>query len=232
MRKLWLLLLLCAWSKPGNAQFGQRTNCTPPGSTVTESFGDSGTPCWIGGPATCNLEWVVASGSGYQSIVASPAGAPEYSACANSLEIQQPAGTHVYLYRALPTASGPAPKGDVYFTVYVSSQSLASGDLVGLFALSGASNGNSSLIAQVNLKDIGGTLMLLCTGATTSGRIPISTGTWHAVHIHLTGGTGSSIQLDGGIPQTSTEKGSNATYITVGSATRPGEQIQMPYPIM
>ena len=222
MRKLWLLLLLCAWSRSVNAQFGQPTKCTPAGYTLSESFGDSGNLCWSGGPSSCNLEWAVGSGNGSQSIVASPAGAPQYSACANSLEIQQPAGTPVYLYAPLPTASAPAPRGDVYFTVYVSSQSLASGDLVGLFALSNAPNGNNSPLAQVNLKDVSGTLVLICTSSTASKNIPISTGAWHTVHFHLTGGTSSSIQLDGGTAQTFTEKGNNATYITVGSGHASG----------
>ena len=56
---------------------------TPTGTLFTESFGEGDQSCWSAGPSTCNNTWTVVSGT--YAIDSSPAGAPENTACDNSM---------------------------------------------------------------------------------------------------------------------------------------------------
>src|SRR5260370_36680936 len=70
-------------------------NGTPQGSTFTESFGDSSSLCWAGGPSSCDQLWIAPNGAA-QSIVATPGTPPQNTASANSLPMPVAAGAKRY----------------------------------------------------------------------------------------------------------------------------------------
>jgi hypothetical protein len=75
------------------------TRAQTSGSTFNESFGNSSTLCWSGGPPSCDQLWVVVGSA--QSIVATPGSPPPNTAGTNSLQMVEPAGSASYIYNSL-----------------------------------------------------------------------------------------------------------------------------------
>src|SRR5690348_9928695 len=110
-RRYFLVTLLCV--APLNAQVivdsyryaAPAPSCTAPtGTNFTESFGDSSTSCWSGGPASCTGTWTVGAGTAH-SIVSSPGTPPANAACAYSLQMAVPAST-AYITRTFTGITG------------------------------------------------------------------------------------------------------------------------------
>ncbi len=193
-------------------------NGTPKGSTFTESFGDSSSLCWAGGPSSCDQLWIVPNGAA-QSIVATPGTPPQNTASANSLQMTVAAGANSYIYT---TGTFPRiPSGtafDLFFTLDVSSQAMKAYDLTRLITASSSSDG-SEWPAQVSFRFDGTHFQLLAGGSTSASPINISVNSWHTVQLHVTSGASASyIVVDGGAQTTFTENAKDFADVVVGPA--------------
>src|ERR1700682_4828247 len=192
---------------------------TPTGSTFTESFGDSLSLCWTGGPSSCDQLWVVAKGSA-QAIVATPGTPPPNTASSNSLQMVETAGINSYLYT---TGSFPRiPSGtafDLHFTLDVSSQAMNAQDTTRLMTPSSLKD-ESQWPAQVSFRFDGTNLQLLAGGSTSASPINISLNSWHTVQLHVDTGTNASyIVVDGGAHNTFTENAIDFVDLVIGPAS-------------
>jgi len=193
-------------------------NTTPTGSTFTESFGDSSSLCWTGGPSSCDQLWIVAKGTA-QSIVATPGTPPQNTASSNSLQMIETTGTNGYLYT---TGTFPRiPSGtafDLYFTLNVSSQAMKAYDMTRLITASNSSDG-SEWPAQVSFRFDGSHFQVLASGSTSASPINIALNAWHTVQLHVTSGASASyIVVDGGAQTTFTENAKDFADVVVGTA--------------
>ena len=192
-------------------------SATSAGSTFTESFGDSSSLCWSGGPTTCNQSWAIGTGSG-QAIVATPAPPPSPDDD-QALRMIETAGSGSYLYTTgtFPRlSSGTA--FDLYFTLNVSSHAMASSDVTRLVTMSDRADG-SLYTAQISFGYNGSNLQLQAGGSTSSPSVNISLGAWHTIRLHVAGGTNASyLVVDGGVPNTFTENARDFAYLLVGSS--------------
>jgi len=187
------------------------------GSTFNESFGNSSTLCWSGGPPSCDQLWV-AQGSP-QSIVATPGSAPPSAAGPNSLRMIEPAGIASYIYSTGTFPRIPAGTSfDLYFTLDVTAQSLKAYDLTRLITPSTYADG-SDYPAQISFGYDGTNFQLQAGGSTFTSLVNISLNTWHTVQLHLASGTNASFMIvDGGAQNTFTENPRDFAYMVVGSA--------------
>ena len=193
------------------------TRAQTSGSTFNESFGNSSTLCWSGGPPSCDQLWV-AQGSP-QSIVATPGSAPPSAAGPNSLQMIEPAGIASYIYSTGTFPRIPAGTSfDLYFTLDVTAQSLKAYDLTRLVTPSTYADG-SDYPAQISFGYDGTNFQLQAGGSTFTSLVNISLNTWHTVQLHLASGTNASFMIvDGGAQNTFTENPRDFAYMVVGSA--------------
>jgi uncharacterized protein YjdB len=204
-------------TRSSSATISITSGATPTGSTFTELFGNSSNLCWNGGPSSCDQLWI-AQGSA-QSIAATPGSPPPNTAGPNSLQMVEPAGIPSYIYT---TGTFPRiPSGtpfDLYFTLDVTSQTMAAYDLTTLITPSSAADG-SDYPAEISFGYDGANLQLQAAGSTFAASVNISLNAWHTVQLHLDAGTNASyIVVDGGAPDTFTTNARDFAYLVVGSA--------------
>jgi hypothetical protein len=200
------LLMLCFCGPRTEAQ------CSAPDAvTFTESFGDSSSACWPGGPTGCNQPWKITQGTAY-SIVESPPGAPANTACANSLQLAA-STTPVKLqtYGSIPAI--PAGTNlDLSFSLYVTT---APRDFTTFLQLKSSSTG--ALLAQMVWRNSGGSTFVYASGSTSSANTEtISLASWHSLQLHIDAvAQNSYVTLDGGAQHafTANAQAVNAVYI-------------------
>lgn len=198
-----LLFILCApfcsaqvlpWLLPGQ---GGVTCNTPTGTTFTESFGDSSTSnSWGNGT---NAAWAATIGTGGSaSIVASPAGAPANTACANSLSLVT-GTTNTFIQTVGYTPTVPAATAfTVTLQVYVTATSLGAFNREVLYAPSADSSAvnipcrldwhNNSPNLVINAEN--------AASAVSGDTGTVSLNTWHTVQL-VDSGTTCLASLDG-----------------------------------
>lgn len=183
---------------------------TPTGTTLTESFGDATILCWTSGPTTCNNTWTV--GASGVSIITSPSGAPDNTACANSLKIVHSSSA---AYISLAYASAQTTPVDVYTYIQIVSESLPNSSGTYLLRLPESEIYNNR--GYILLYKVSGELYLIGIGVSFSNLVAVSAGTWYKVQIHLESGTNASyLKVNDGTAQTFTQGAQNAGYVTIG----------------
>jgi hypothetical protein len=193
---------------------------TPSGTTLSESFGNtsSGSPCWPGGPSSCNQPWNAAGGA-VNSIVPSPGAPGATMACADSLQMAETPNTFGYIYTtgSFPTqAAGSA--FDVFVSFRVSSQSLGAYHQE-TFLCFGNSNNCGSETGDVSWQFDGTQFSIFAEGLTATSHVAVSLNAWHSLHVHFAGGAnGSYFVLDNGLSNFFTELSNPTNFIIVGSA--------------
>jgi trimeric autotransporter adhesin len=203
-------------TRSASAMISVNPATTPVGSSFTESFGDSSSLCWSGGPSSCGQTWVAQDSA--QSIVATPGPFPPDAAGLHSLQMVQPSGTRAYIYT---TGSFPRiPAGtsfDLYFTLDVTSQAMSTYDLTTLIAPSNDASG-SEYPAQISFAYDGTNFQLQAGGSSFASQVNISLNAWHTVQLHVASGMNASfIAVDDGAPAGFTANASDFSYLVVGS---------------
>jgi len=193
-------------------------NTTPKGTTFTESFGDSSTLCWTGGPSSCDQLWVVAKGAG-QSIVPTPGTPPQNTASSNSLQMIETAGSNAFIYTAGTFPRMPSGTAfDLYLTLNVASQSMKAFDITRLITASSTSDG-TEYPAQISFRYDGTHFQLLAAGSTSAPPVTIALNSWHSLQLHVDSGTSASyLIVDGGAQNTFTENAKDFAEVVVGTA--------------
>lgn len=190
---------------------------TPTGTTLTESFGDSTTSCWTSGPSTCNNTWTIGDGTAH-SIITSPSGASDNTACSNSLQFAYSGGSE-YILKSV-TGKDVNTAVDLELLIRFSAWTIASYDAAQVLTLSQYTD-LTGFRLSLNVYNAGGTYKLRAGGTGSSDdTTSLSLNTWYLVNIHLeTGTNASSISVNSNTPTTFTQGAYNATYIGFGRAS-------------
>ncbi len=208
--KIWFVgivyvFLFLGWSSTVSADSG---------TTFTETFGDSSTSCWASGPTTCSQKWAITAGTA-NSIITSP-GTDPTSGSANSLQMAV-SGAFADIYTAGTFPTIPAgTTADVTFTIYVSSNSMTSGNVKNLITFSQAT---SPVIIKFNQS--GTNLQLWAVGSTNNTATTISLNAWHTIVVHMASGAAQSyVQIDGGVTtNTFTVNAQPISSVQIGNTT-------------
>lgn len=156
---------------------------TPAGTTLTESFGDSGSLTCPDGTAGCNTGWTRVGS--VDSIIASPGTPPANTACGKSLNLTQTGSTAGYLYDLgwLPTVPNVAGQTITVATSYYwHTDSLADNGNQQLISL-GNTIGAGNSTCEMYVKKVNSTTRVLRARDTTSGgsvtaNIALAQDTW------------------------------------------------------
>lgn len=182
---------------------------TPPGTTLTDSFGEGLYACGFNSDTGCGQMWIT-TGAGTVALVATPASATSGS-CARSLDLSGTAT--VSTYGSMPTIPAGSTV-DVEFSLRIRTAGTPS--FVTLFQLYNASGSGSGAVGINGANLFGASYGL---GATSSN-FATSINTWYKVHLHLAAGAAAScLEInDGGCTRTFTSTSVNdVTRVRFGS---------------
>lgn len=190
---------------------------TPAGTTLTESFGDTG--------GTYTQPWLRGAGTP-DAIIASPGTPLSNTACVNSVRMTISGGPgYIYTAGSFPRlVSGTT--FDMYANVYVTSNGL--GSFQGQHFLCASLDTGCGTSAASMYWDYDGTNFgIVGVGTNGSTQATITLNAWHLLRMHVQSGAANSyVNADGGTNHTFTADTQDTLYFVLGST---GGSLSMTY---